>query len=136
MNAATLMINKIDYWFNLCDEDLITAKWLLDGKRLLHMAFFCHQIIEKALKATVASVTGEIPPKTHDLKKLAKYGNVFNSFSDKQLDFLIEIDSFNIEARYPDYKIKIEETLSDEKCEKILKETEVFLCWIKKELGR
>ena len=46
---------QMGYWLNLCDEDLLTAKWLLDGQRLLHMAFFCHQIAEKALKAVIAS---------------------------------------------------------------------------------
>jgi HEPN domain-containing protein len=100
------------------------------------MAFFCHQITEKALKAVVANVVGETPPKIHDLKKLAKQGNILNRISDKQLAFLVELDPFNIEARYPDYKAKIEETLTDEKCGRILKETEDFLCWIKKELGQ
>ena len=130
------MLDKVDYWLVLCDEDMTTAKWLLKGRRLLHMAFFCHQITEKALKAVIANSSGETPPKIHDLKKLAKQGNIIDRFSNKQLYFMVELDSFNIEARYPDYKAKIEETLNNEKCERILKETEDFLCWIKKALGR
>jgi hypothetical protein len=27
-----------------CDDDLATAKWLLEGKRLLHCGYFCHRI--------------------------------------------------------------------------------------------
>ena len=131
-----IMLDKVEYWLDLCDDDLTTAKWLLQGKRLLHMAFFCHQIAEKALKAVVANVAGDIPPKIHDLKKLAQQGDVFKSFSEKQLAFLVELDPFNIEARYPDYKGKIAETLTDEKCERILKETEEFFCWVKSKLGR
>ena len=130
------MLDKVEYWLDLCDEDMTTAKWLLQGKRLLHMAFFCHQIAEKALKAVVTNVAGEVPPKIHDLKKLAQQGNVFDNFSEKQLVFLVELDPFNIEARYPDYKAKIEEMLTEEKCKRILKETENFLCWIRNELGR
>ena len=130
------VLDKVEYWLNLCDEDMTTAKWLLQGKRLLHMTFFCHQITEKALKAVVASVTGEIPPKIHDLKKLAKQGNILDNFTDNQFAFLVELDPFNTEARYPDYKAKIAETLTEEKCDRILKETEDFLCWIKNELGR
>jgi HEPN domain-containing protein len=130
------MLDKVDYWLVLCDEDMTTAKWLLKGRRLLHMAFFCHQITEKALKAVIVNSSGETPPKIHDLKKLAKQGNIIDRFSNKQLSFMVELDPFNIEARYPDYKAKIEETLNNEKCERILKETEDFLCWIKKALGR
>ena len=133
---VTIMLDKVEYWLDLCNEDMITAKWLLHGKRLLHMAFFCHQITEKALKAVVANVAEEIPPKIHDLIKLAAKSDIYDRLSEKQLSFLEELDPFNIEARYPDYKAKIEETLTDEKCERILKETEDFLCWIKKELGR
>ena len=130
------MLDKVEYWLDLCDEDMTTAKWLLKGKRLLHMAFFCHQITEKALKAIVANEAAEIPPKTHDLIKLAVKSDVYGKLSEEQLSFLEEIDPFNIEARYPDYKAKIEGTLTDDKCERILKETEDFLCWIKKELGQ
>jgi HEPN domain-containing protein len=63
-------------------------------------------------------------------------GNILDSFSEKQLAFLVELDPFNIKARYPDYKAKIEETLTVEKCERILAETEEFLCWIKQRLGQ
>ena len=130
------MLDKVEYWLNLCDEDMATAKWLLQGKRLLHMAFFCHQIAEKALKAVVANVAGEDPLKIHDLIKLAAISSIHAKLSEEQLSFLEELHPFNIEARYPDYKAKIEETLTDEKCERILKETEDFLCWIKNVLGR
>jgi len=46
--------------------------------------------------------------------------------SEEQLSLLEELDPFIIEARYPDYKAKIAETLTAEKCERILKETENF----------
>ncbi|MDR2045205.1 MAG: HEPN domain-containing protein, partial [Clostridium sp.] len=48
------MQSKVEYWLELCDDDLATAKWLLEGGRLLHCGYFCHQIAEKALKAVVA----------------------------------------------------------------------------------
>ena len=76
------MLDRADSWLNMCDEDLITAKWLLDGKRLLPMGFFCHLIAEKALKAVVTHNTGEIPPKTHDLTKLAERGGIYGDLSE------------------------------------------------------
>ncbi|MCL2717988.1 MAG: HEPN domain-containing protein [Lachnospiraceae bacterium] len=130
------MLDKVDYWLDLCNEDIITAKWLLKGKRLLHTAYFCHQITEKALKAVVASITEEIPPKTHDLIKLAKRGNIASDLSEIQQLFLNNIAQYQIEARYPESKEKIAQTLTDKKCQQYLKETEEFLCWIKRKLGK
>jgi HEPN domain-containing protein len=136
LGGAFIVLDKVQYWLELCDDNLITAKWLLEGKRYLDMAFFCHQITEKALKAVVASISEEAPPKIHDLKKLAKLGKILDNFSEEQLAFLVELDPFNIEARYPDYKANIAKTLTLEKCERIIKETEGFLCWIKQQLEK
>ena len=58
------MQNKVDYWLDLCDDDLKTAKWLLEGERLLHCGYFCHQVVEKAFKAVIYNNTNEIPPKS------------------------------------------------------------------------
>ena len=61
----------MNYWLELCDDDLKTAKNLLISKDFLWMGFLCHLIAEKALKAAVAKITEDVPPKTHDLPKLA-----------------------------------------------------------------
>jgi HEPN domain-containing protein len=130
------MLNKVEYWLDLADEDLETTKWLYSGKRLLHTAYFCHQVCEKTLKAAVADTTDDIPPKTHDLVKLAKLCSFFSEFTVEQQTFLDEIAQYQIEARYPEHKQKMDEKLTDEYCNKILKKSEEFLCWIKNRLGK
>ncbi|MCL2217343.1 MAG: HEPN domain-containing protein [Defluviitaleaceae bacterium] len=130
------MSSKTDYWLELCDDDLITAKALLDSKRLLHMGFFCHMIAEKALKAVIADITNDLPPRIHDLEKLAVRGGIAGDLSKEQLELIHELTPLQIEARYPEYKAKIAETLIFEKCKQILAETEEFLCWIKKRLEK
>jgi len=130
------MSDKVEYWLELCEEDLLTAKALLQVNRLLHMGFFCHMIAEKALKAIIADQTSKIPPKIHDLEKLATFGGVANDLSAQQLKLLEDLSPLQIEARYPNYKTKIAETLTYEKCKRFLAETEDFICWIKKRLGR
>jgi len=130
------MIDRADSWLNMCDEDLITAKLLLNGKRLLPMGFFCHLIAEKALKAVVTHHTGEIPPKTHDLTKLAAVGGIIDDLTENQLNFLENLMPLQIDGRYTEYKESIAKTLTIEKCQTILTETEEFLCWIKAKLGK
>lgn len=128
------MQNQVEYWLDLCDDDLKTAKWLLEGSRLLHCGYFCHQVIEKAFKGVIANTTAKIPPKIHDLPKLANLGDIWVDLSEEQKDLLKKLIPLQIEARYPEYKEKISQTLTEEYCEKLIEETEDLLCWIKKQL--
>jgi len=130
------MGSKTDYWLEMCDDDLVTAKAMLDAGRLLWMGFICHLVAEKALKAVIAEKIDEVPPKIHDLKTLAKRSKLMSDLSGKQLDLLEQLNPLQIEARYPEHKDKISATLTFEKCQKIYSDTERFLCWIKQQLGK
>jgi HEPN domain-containing protein len=130
------MQDKVEYWLELADDDMPVAKLLIEGKKYLHAGFFCHLIAEKALKAVVANVTAEIPPKTHDLLKLANRGGITDELSEQQLSLLDELSPLQIEARYPEYKARMASVLTEEKTAAILKETEDFLCWVKRKLGK
>ena len=130
------MFDKAEYWLDLCDEDLDVVKLLLQGNKLLYAGFFCHLTAEKALKAVIAHNTGETPPKIHDLKKLAKFGKIADDLSEEQRLFLGRLMPLHIEGRYLSHKKLVADTLTVEYCEKIFKETEEFLSWIKKKLGK
>jgi HEPN domain-containing protein len=136
MGQWNVMGAKTEYWLELCDDDLLTAKALFQSKRYLHMGFFCHMIAEKALKAVIAHKTNELPPRIHDLVQLASKGEVFGIMSDEQKQLLHELTPLQIEARYPEYKEKIKRTLAPTVCKQLLKQTEEFLCWIKQQLGK
>ena len=127
---------KTEYWLELCDDDLLTAKALFQSKRHLHMGFFCHLIAEKALKAVIAHKTDEVPPRIHDLDRLAVLGGISESLSEEQLALLDKLTPLQIEARYPEHKERIAATLSTLYCEQLLNETEEFLCWIKQQLEK
>jgi HEPN domain-containing protein len=127
---------KIEYWLELCDDDLLTAKALFQSKRYLHMGFFCHLVAEKALKAVMAYKTDEMPPRIHDLGRLAVLGGISEDLSEEQLVLLDKLTPLQIEARYPEYKERITRSLTPTVCEQLLKQTEDFLCWIKRQLEK
>ena len=129
------MFNKVDYWLEMCDDDLKAAKVLYDSKNYLWMGFICHLIAEKALKAAVASITDDVPPKIHDLPKLASLANI-TDLSEKHIKLLRNLMPLQIEARYPQYKDRVKDILSHEYCTRLLNETEDFLCWIKARLEK
>ena len=131
-----MMLDKVDYWLDLCDDDLRAAKSLFASKDYLWMGFICHLIAEKAIKAVVASVTDEIPPKIHHLLKLANMANLSDDLNEEQKNLLSRLMPLQIEARYSEHKARIAATLTSSYCANLLKETEAFLCWIKAWLGK
>ena len=130
------MLDKVEYWLELCDDDLKAAKAMLKSNNFLWAGFICHIIAEKALKAAIANITNEVPPKTHDLPKLAGKTEIYGDMSQDYKDLLNKLTPLQIEARYPEYKEKITALLTDDYCGKLLEETEGFLCWIKEKLGK
>jgi HEPN domain-containing protein len=127
-------MTKVTYWLEICAEDLLTAKYLLKGKRLLHCLFFCHQVIEKAFKAAVAFHTDNAAPKVHDLQKLAKASHLFDELTEEQFKLIDVLRPFQIEARYPAHKEKLAQSLNYKYCSGIVSRTEALLCWIKQQL--
>ena len=124
------MSDKTQYWIDLADYDIETARAMLQTKRLLYVGFMCHQTAEKALKAIIAN-NDDAPPKIHGLMKLAQLGGVYDTMSEEQKDLLDTLDPLNIAARYPEQKAKLAAMLTLETCKNILAETEALLCWTK-----
>jgi len=124
------------YWLKLADYDIETARAMLDSRRFLYVGFMCHQTIEKALKAVISRdcKEGEVPPKIHDLSKLALRAKLFDLMTEEQQNFTEDLNPLNIEARYPEYKDEIAADLTRENCGDLIVETEELLRWIKKQL--
>ena len=127
---------NVEYWLDLADYDVASAKVMLDGGKYLYVGFMCHQTIEKALKAVIARdcAEGEIPPKIHHLQRLAEKANLFVKMTEEQKNLIAQLNPLNIEARYPEYKDRIAEDLTHDVCQKLTTDTEGLLCWIKQQL--
>lgn len=93
---------QIDYWLNNSKRKIKTMKALYASKRYDDCLFFGHLILEYALKALVVQNTKEIPPKIHNLPRLAEIANLSLDTEDTVL--LVEANEFNMEARYPEQK--------------------------------
>jgi len=92
---------KLQYWLESAKNDQEAAEKLFEAGKYDWCLFLWHLVIEKLLKAVLTKENKEIPA-IHDLKTLSK--NTSLTFSQEELAELIEITSFNINARYDDYK--------------------------------
>lgn len=121
---------QIDYWFRTAANDLETAQIIFDaGKNYHHCLFFCHLVLEKGLKALVVRETKAIPPKIHDLEMLAERAGV--SLSNDLAEFLSLMNTFNLEARYPDEKFEIYKKATRPYTRKLFDKTKEAFKWIK-----
>lgn len=126
------MINikkQISYWISGANEDLETAEILLDKNRILHGLFFCHLVIEKAIKAHVVKETREIAPRSHNLIYLSEKGNlIFDEGDENLLGILMK---YQLQGRYPDYTPRLPDS---SKAKDYLLRTKKLLKWLNERL--
>ena len=128
------MTDKSAYWIELAEYDLDTAAAMLETKRFLYVGFMCHQCIEKAIKAVIAVSSDEMPPKVHNLLRLAEQCELLDKMNDAQKNVLFTLNPLNIESRYPSFKDNLLSQLSKERCAEIISDTKELFAWIKQQL--
>lgn len=92
----------IKNWLFKAEKDIETANELYKSKHYDWCLFIWHLAIERALKVKILSLNKSIIY-VHDLKRLAKETDIV--FEQEQINNLNEIITFNLEARYDDYKL-------------------------------
>lgn len=92
----------IAFWKKSAEMDKKTSDDLFKSKNYVGCLFFVHLYLEKTLKGLVQKETGKTPPYSHDLLILAKIAKL--DITKEQEENLATINTFNIRARYADYK--------------------------------
>ena len=116
---------QIAFWRDRAEEDLAVARDLVRRNRVRHGLFFAHLALEKALKAHVCRVTQDIAPRLHNLVRLAELAEL--DLRPAQVDTLAEMNSFNIEGRYPD---TLSAPPSQEEAEHYLAQSDKVFQWL------
>lgn len=125
-----MAIDKVAYWVDIANEDLEVAEDLYKAKRWLYVAFMCHQVIEKTLKAYWNAVREDEPPYVHNHRRLAEGCGLYAQMREEQHRFLGMISNMNIEARYPEYKTGMARSLNEQRSREIIDETKLMQQWI------
>lgn len=122
-------------WIEIVNEDLSVAEDLYKTKHWLYVAFMCHQVIEKTLKAYWTATRDDAPPYIHDHKRLAEGCGLYQEMSEEQRIFLTTIREMNIEARYREYKSRLAAMLNEQNTLQILEQTKQTQLWILQRLS-
>ena len=122
--------DKVRYWLDIATNDLDTAEYLFQGGRWLYVAFMCHQVLEKLLKAYWTATRDDMPPYIHSHIKLLDSCGLLDQMTEEQLEFIDYMVPMNIEARYPEYKQNLAAHLNEEASRDIIEKTKIFKQWI------
>jgi len=95
---------------------------MLASERYLYVLFCCQQTIEKALKAVIVQRTAELPPRLHNLLKLAEAAQI--ELDPEQTVFLAELNGYYIKTRYPEEIGLLGKRVTREMAQETLRQTE------------
>ncbi len=90
---------QVEYWRSGSAEDFAVAESLA-SQHPRHALFFAHLALEKILKAHVTRATANVPPRIHDLLRLAELAGVV--LTTEQRAFLALFQQHCLAGRYPD----------------------------------
>lgn len=120
---------QIEYWTKSAEDDLLTADLLIREKRILHGLFFCHLVIEKAVKAHVVKTSREVAPRSHNLIYLSEKTGL--EFDDETQIFLGILMKYQLQGRYPDYNPVLPDIA---RVNEYFDKTKYLLKWLKERL--
>ncbi|MDD2229195.1 MAG: HEPN domain-containing protein [Candidatus Cloacimonetes bacterium] len=109
------MSNKdayVHYWLDTAQADYETMEIMYANRQFHWTLFWGHLVIEKTLKALLTQNTDIPIPRTHDLMRLFEITGIDTGETIK--DKLDVITTFNISARYPDYKNRFYQSCTQE----------------------
>ena len=93
----------VKYWVQTTKHDFKTMMGLFNLKRYSDTLFYGHLVLEKILKALIVQNKKKHPQPTHNLLVLLKEAGI--DLEKEEVEFLAEVNKFNIRTRYPDYKL-------------------------------
>lgn len=126
------MINNeemIAHWIKSADRDYQAMNHLYEKGDYTWSLFIGHLMIEKLLKALFTFKQSDNPPFIHDLFRLAEKCDV--ELEENQKDILDTITTFNIRARYDDYKMEFYNKCTKDFTKEWINYIKEFRRWLK-----
>ncbi|HUT32042.1 MAG TPA: HEPN domain-containing protein [Planctomycetota bacterium] len=126
------MNQQVKNWLDSAAYDLETTEHMYRTGRYVHTIFMCHLAIEKVLKARVQEVTGQLPPKTHNLRYLVQLSRL--EIPEGMFEFLSMLSDVSIPTRYPEDFGKLVEAYNGPVARRYADKTREVFQWIRESL--
>lgn len=120
------------YWKESSDQNFNTMRHLLEAKDYSWALFMGHLVIEKLLKAIYVKKHQRHSIFSHDLLRLAD--KISLKLTDEQMDWLDEISTYNLNARYDNYKQDFQKMCTEEFTLDRINRIKILRLWLIKQL--
>ena len=119
--------NDPEYWREIIQQDLSMAKAVLKSQKYYISGFKCYNAAEKIQSRWFVerNSVNDLPPFV-SLMQFAQDTGMINDLTPQEIQLLASLEKFGTAAKDNDYKIELEEELTEESAEKILSETQEF----------
>lgn len=115
-------------WNEQARYDLDTAKAMLDSGRYLYVLFCCQQAVEKAIKSVIALRTKKMPPRIHNLIRLAEKAGL--EVEESRAEQFRLLTNYYIQSRYPGEIENLSSAADRTLAEEVVHYTEDILLWL------
>ncbi len=133
MNDKIENIDKIvQHWLDSADKNQETMIHLVDSKDYSWSLFLGHLVIEKTLKALYVKRLKQHAVFTHDLLRLAN--KIELELTEDFEEWLDEITTFNLNARYDNYKQDFYKLCTKDFTDTWLDRIEKIRLWLRNQL--
>lgn len=127
MNEAT------QTWIERAQYDYDTALAMLGTGRWVYVLFCCQQSVEKSIKALITARTGELPPRIHNLVRLAEEARL--ELTPELRRFLGELSAYYIQSRYPEESLDLGAMVDHELAKETAQRTAKVNQWLRSMLA-
>ncbi|NJN25983.1 MAG: HEPN domain-containing protein [Cyclobacteriaceae bacterium] len=132
-NKTNIDVDKIvKHWIETSEDDFNTMLSLYNSKSFGWSLFLGHISTEKLLKALYVKKLKEHAPFIHNLYRLGELIGL--EMSEEYSDWLDEITSFNLNARYDDYKKEFYKLSTPDYTKNWIEKIRIIQSWIKEML--
>ena len=119
----------INYWLLSAEKEKILIDNVFNSGDYVYSLFFCHLYLEKLCKALwVFSNSDNIPPRTHNLMYLLNATAI--ELTEADAIFFTEMNAWQLEGRYPDYKFAIYKLCTKQFTQPIVEQTKYYAQWL------
>jgi AbiV family abortive infection protein len=124
--------DHIDYWLKNSERDWERAEMCFNQKDYVFCLFCLHLALEKICKGFwVYDKNENHPPRIHNLEKILRQTSI--ELSQEDWDLLVNMNRFNLEGRYPDYRDLLYKECTNEFTEQLFNEVKkIKICLLKK----
>lgn len=122
----------VKHWIDTSEDDYQTMLTLYNSNSFSWALFLGHISTEKLLKAYYVRKFRKHAPFIHNLYRLAELNGI--ALTDEYSDWLDQITSFNLNARYDDYKSEFHSRCTPDFTNHWIRKIEILRTWIKQML--